>query len=137
MIKRSLSLLLMILLTFVAAARAAGQASTTQASDTEKIKSKVARLGVGEKARAQVKLRTGEKIKGYVSRAGETDFVITDKKTAETKTFLYADVLDVKKPGGLSTAAKIGIGVGIGVAVLAIVFVYAKNHLFDDFRLGQ
>jgi hypothetical protein len=43
----------------------------------------------------------------------------------------------VRKSGGLSTGAKIAIGLGIGVGVLAIVVIYAKNHLFDNFNLGQ
>ena len=46
----------------------------------------------------------------------------------------YADVVEVKKAGGLSTGAKIAIGLGIGVAVLALVAIHVKNHLFDDFK---
>jgi len=109
----------------------------TQVSPVEKIKAKIAKLNAGKKTRAQIKLQTGEKIKGYVNSAGENDFVFTEKKTGQTKTISYSDVAEVKKSGGLSTAAKIGIGLGIGVAVLAVVAIHVKNHLFDDFNLGQ
>jgi len=102
-----------------------------------KIKAKVAKLGTGTKAKATVKLKTGEKLKGYISAAGENDFAITDKKTGQTKTISYSDVTEVKKSGGLSTAAKIGIGLGIGVGVLAIVAVYISHHLFDNFNLSN
>lgn len=38
----------------------------------------------------------------------------------------------------LSKGKKIAIGVGIAVIVVAvIVVVHAKNHFFDDFRLGN
>jgi hypothetical protein len=38
----------------------------------------------------------------------------------------------------LSKGKKIAIGVGIAVVVVAIiVFFHEKNHLFDDFRLGN
>jgi len=108
-----------------------------QASPVEKIKAKIARLGAGKKARAQIKLQTGEKIKGYVSSAGENDFAFTEKSSGLTKTISYSDVTEVKKSGGLSTLAKIGIGLGIGVGVLAIVAVYISHHLFDNFNLSN
>lgn len=98
------------------------------------IKAKIAKLGTGKKAKAQIKLRTGEKIKGFVSSAGDDSFAFTERDSKQTKTISYADVIEVKKAGGLSTGAKIAIGLGIGVAVLAIVVIHAKNHLFDDFH---
>ena len=100
----------------------------------EEIKAKIAKLGTGKKAKAQIKLRTGEKIKGFVDSAEPDSFAFTERDSKQTKTVRYADVVEVKKAGGLSTGAKIAIGLGIGVAVLAIVVIHAKNHLFDDFH---
>lgn len=37
----------------------------------------------------------------------------------------------------LSKGAKIAIGVGIAVVVIALIVKYQKDHLFDDFRLGN
>lgn len=102
-----------------------------EAKALDKIKAKIAKLGVGEKARAQVKLRNGQKIKGYVSNAGPNDFAFTVRKTGTTTTVAYADVVEVKKPG-LSTGAKIGIAAAIGVGVLAVlaaVVVHSLNNL--------
>jgi hypothetical protein len=103
------------------------------AKAVEKIKLKISKLGVGEKARAQITLRDGQKMKGYISSAGASEFSFTEKTTGKTTTVAYTDVVSVKKPG-LSTGAKIGIGVAIGVgalAILAAVVVHSLNHLFD------
>ena len=109
--------------------------SKRQASPAEKIKAKIARLGVGKKARAQIKLQTGEKIKGYVRSAGENDFVLTDKKSGKTTTIAYSDVDEVKKPG-LSQGTKIALIVVIAVvataAILAILVVHSLNNLDID-----
>jgi predicted PurR-regulated permease PerM len=43
-----------------------------------------------------------------------------------------------RQSNSLSKSVKIGIVVGIAVAViLIIVFVHGRNHLFDDFNLGN
>ena len=101
----------------------------------EKIKLKVAKMGTGEKAKAKIKLRSGEKLKGYISTAGENDFTITDKKTGQSKTIAYSDVDEIKKPG-LSQGMKIAIIVGIAVvataAILAILVVHSLNNLDID-----
>ena len=101
----------------------------------EKIKMKVAKMGTGEKAKAKIKLRSGEKLKGYISSAGENDFMITDKKTGQAKTIAYSDVDEIKKPG-LSQGMKIALIVGIAVvataAILAILVVHSLNNLDID-----
>ena len=101
----------------------------------EKIKLKVAKMGTGEKAKAKIKLRSGEKLKGYISSAGENDFTITDKKTGQSKTIAYSDVDEIKKPG-LSQGMKIALIVGIAVvataAILAILVVHSLNNLDID-----
>jgi len=101
----------------------------------KKIKAKVAKMGTGEKAKAKIKLRSGEKLKGYISSAGENDFTITDKKTGQSKTIAYSDVDEIKKPG-LSQGMKIALIVGIAVvataAILAILVVHSLNNLDID-----
>jgi hypothetical protein len=114
-----------------ALARSSGKDKTLTAAE---IKAKIVKLGTGKKAKAQIKLRTGEKIKGFVSSAGDDSFAFTERDSKQTKTIAYADVVEVKKAEGLSTGAKIAIGLGIGVAVLAVIVIHAKNHLFDNFH---
>jgi hypothetical protein len=91
----------------------------------EKIKAKIKKLGVGGKAEAQIKLRNGQKLKGHVSSAGEDNFTLTERDSGQTTTVAYADVIEIRKSGSLSTGAKIGIVAGIGVAVTALVILHA------------
>ena len=131
--RKLLSIGLIGLLVFLASGgQALAQSSgKDEVKALEKIKAKIAKLGVGEKARAQIKLRNGQKIKGYVSSATPNDFAFTERKSGTTTTVAYADVVEVKKPG-LSTGAKIGIAAAIGVgvlAVLAVLVVHSLNNL--------
>ena len=87
-----------------------------------KIKSNVAKRGIGEKARVTVKLTDGSRLKGYISQSGEDSFILSDSKTGQTRTLSYIDVAEVKKPGGLSLAAKLGIGAGIAVGALGLLY---------------
>ncbi len=91
-----------------------------QVSSTDEIKRAVAKAGTGRKARIKVTLRDNTEIEGYVNEARENDFVLTDKKTKNPMTALYADASKIKKDK-FSKAAKIGIGIGIGVAAYVVV----------------
>lgn len=57
----------------------------------EKARAEVQRLGVGQDARVEVRLRDKTKLKGYVSAAGEDSFTVTDSKTGASQTVAYAD----------------------------------------------
>ncbi len=96
--------------------------SKSQVPTVEAVKSKIARQGIGSKAKVTIRLKNGTKVKGYVAQAGEEDFVIRDRKTDAPTTISYEDVLKVEENRGHSTARNIGIGVAVGVgAVLAII----------------
>jgi hypothetical protein len=97
---------------------------TSNGATVEKVKAKVAKLGVGEKAKATAFLKDGTKIKGYIGQAGSDDFIIRDRKTDAPTTIRYADVSKIDSNRGHSTARNIAIGVGIGAgALLAIIFI--------------
>ena len=123
MLKTLLSLLVafMLLLAAIPQPAAAGQ-SKSQVPTVEAVKSKIARQGIGAKAKVTIKLKNGTKVKGYVAQAEESDFVIRDRKTDAPTTIRYEDVLKVEENRGHSTARNIAIGVAVGVgAVLAII----------------
>ncbi|MCM3872544.1 MAG: hypothetical protein ND895_17820 [Pyrinomonadaceae bacterium] len=109
----------------VEVASATKPAETRQTDpQTEKVKIKIAKLGVGAKAKATIKLKNGSKTKGYIAQAGEDDFLIRDRKTDAPTTIRYSDVAKVEENQGHSTARNIAIGVGIGVgALLAAIFI--------------
>lgn len=118
--------LLAVLFLIVPATRVAARTpQTTKPQITaDQAKVEVAKLGLGEKARATITLKNGTKVKGFVSRADENDFVIRDRKTGTPTTINYADVAKVQKNRGHSTARNLAIGIGIGAgAFLAILAI--------------
>jgi hypothetical protein len=107
----------------------AAQQGDRQAMTQEQVKIKIAKLGVGDKAKATVKLKDGAKTKGYIAQAGDNDFVIRDRKTNAPTTIRYADVARVEANRGHSTARNIGIGVGIGVGAFIAIILITLAHL--------
>lgn len=102
--------------------------NNNQISGIEQVKIQIAKLGVGDKARATVTTRSGVKVKGYVYSAGDEDFVIRDRKTDAPTTVRYGDVARIERNRGHSMARNIAIGVGIGAGALlgAILIVIAR-----------
>ena len=99
------------------------------AATLEQVKSKVAKLGVGEKAKATVFLKDGNKIKGYIAQASNDDFVLRDRKTDAPTTIRYSDVGKVESNRGHSTARNLGLGIGIGAGALLITILAVIAHL--------
>ncbi|HEV2881443.1 MAG TPA: hypothetical protein VGX24_09225 [Pyrinomonadaceae bacterium] len=105
----------------VAAAKTQGE---NEAQLLEQVKVKVARLGVGEKARVTVKFKDGTKLKGYISQAKDSEFVVRDRKTDAPSVVLYRDVARIDSNRGHSTARNVAIGTVIGVgSVLTVLAV--------------
>ena len=107
----------------------AGQQGAAQTAASEQIKIQVAKLGVGEKAKATITLKDGKKAKGYISRVGDEDFVLRDRKTDAPTTFRYEDVAKIESNRGHSTAKHVGIGVGIGVGGFLTALLILIAHL--------
>jgi hypothetical protein len=130
---KTISWLLLVVLLLAPAARTfgAGQKPDKQAATIEQIKIQVARLGVGEKARATITLKNGTKTKGYLFRAGDDDFVIRDRKTDAPTTIRYADVAKVKPDKGHSKAKHLGLGIGIGAGAFLGILLAVFAHLND------
>jgi len=108
----------------------ARQQTDKQAPTVEQIKIQVTRLGVGEKARATITTRDGAKIKGYVDRTGDEDFVMRDRKTNAATTIRYADVKKIERSHGHSLARNIliGVAIGTGAVVVGIIAAIARNE---------
>jgi hypothetical protein len=106
----------------------AGQ-QTNSAGTLDKVKAKVAKIGVGEKAKATVILKDGTKKKGYIGQAGDDDFVLRDRKTDAPTTIRYGDVAKVESNKGHSTARNLGLGIGIGAGAFLAILLIAIAHL--------
>jgi hypothetical protein len=130
--KKTLSCLLSLLLLLAVCQIAGAQQPTgNQTNSLEQIKISVAKLGVGEKARGTVTLNSGAKIKGYVSQAGDEDFVIRDRKTNAPTTIRYADVAKIQADRGHSKAKHLGLGIGIGVGAFLGILLIVFSRLND------
>jgi hypothetical protein len=128
---RTVSWLLSGLLLLAPAAQtfAAGQKAGKQTTPIEKTKIQVAKLGVGERARATITTKDGAKIKGYVYRAGDDDFEMRDRKTNAPTMIRYVDVAKVDDTRGHSVARNVLIIVGIGTAIVlaSVYFAIRRN----------
>jgi maltose-binding protein MalE len=131
MLKNYLIFSMAVLLAFGAIAPTVTAASKGQRLTTEEVKSKVFKLGTGSKAKATVWLADGRKVKGYVSQAGDEDFVMRDRKTDAPTTVRYADVVKFERNNGHSTAKWAGIGAGIGVGAFVLILVAIFANLND------
>lgn len=108
---------------------AAAQQSNAEPILVDKVKAKIAKLGVGEKAKATVFLKDGTKIKGYIGQAGSDDFVLRDRKTDAPTTIRYSEVAKVDNNRGHSTARNLGIGIGIGAGAFLAILLISIAHL--------
>ena len=107
----------------------AAQQSNSEGATLEKIKAKVAKLGIGEKAKATVILKDGTKKKGYIGQAASDDFILRDRKTDLPTTVRYSDVSKVESNRGHSTARNLAIGIGIGAGAFLAILLISIAHL--------
>ncbi len=129
MSRKSLSWLLMcslgLMLAFPEPAVAKSRAEK-DSERTERVRTIILGLGVGDLARVVVKLRDGRKVGGYVKEAGQDSFVIADLSTGAIIAVPYPTVTQVQGHH-LSKGAKIAIiGLSIAVGVLAF-FLWLEN----------
>jgi hypothetical protein len=97
-------------------------------AEVEKVRIKVAKQGLGDKARVTVRMKDGTKVKGFISQAGTDEFTVRDRKTGQPTLIRYNDVAKVENNRGHSTLRNILIGVGIGVgAFLALIAITIAN----------
>jgi hypothetical protein len=129
---RTLSYLLSALLLLAPATQtfSAGQKTDKQAPAIDQVKMKIAKLGVGEKARATITTKDGAKTKGYVYSAGDDEFVMRDSKTTASTSIRYTDVARIESSRGHSVARNVLIIAGIGTAIVlaSVYFAIARNE---------
>ena len=101
-----------------------------QREELSKIRSNVAKRGVGPDAKVKVILLNGTKLQGYVSEAGAETFTVTDAKTGRSVVVKYGEVKEVKG-NGLSKGAKIALGVGIGIVAFTVIIGLVNKSLDD------
>jgi hypothetical protein len=109
-------LTIFVLLTFFPHGSVGQTAADTKA---ERAREAATKIGVGPKARVEVKLRDGRRLKGYLDTVGNDSLTLIRNGTTQPTTIAFAEVDELKRRGGLGTGAIIGIvAAGAGVAVL-------------------
>ena len=98
----------------------AGSSPEKEARFAEKVQTEIAKLGTGQNARVDLKVRDKTKLKGYISEVGAESFVVIDDKTGSATTITYPQVKQVRG-NNLATGWKIAIGVGIFIGVMLIL----------------
>ena len=128
MIKRiRVSVLSVMLLTIAFGLQPTYAQTTPDAQQIERVRSKVAKIGAGKKARVDVKLQDDTKLKGYISDASPDSFTITDMKTGTSRTIAYSDVAQVKKHEDNVSAKTWGIVAGATAAGVIITVLALRN----------
>ncbi len=125
-----------LLLVFAVTGGALHTTAFAQASQTKQekkaaeVKTKINKLGTGEKVFVKVKLYNYNSYEGNLTQANDNDFVVVDKAGA-SHTINYADV---KSIGGknMSNGAKIAIGLGIGAGVTLLVLLLVFQHITQN-----
>jgi hypothetical protein len=85
-----------------------------------KIRTQILKLGIGEEASLEVRLKDKTKLKGYISEAGDDHFVLVEAGTNRQVTIPYHQVQQ-GKGHNLNTGVKVLIVIGILFLVGALV----------------
>ncbi len=94
---------------FVVAQALGGSRPQAGTDSSARVKAGIVSLGTGAEAHATVTLRNKTRLSGYISQAGEEQFVITDPKSGASTSVSYSDVVEVKGKN-VATGAKVSIG---------------------------
>ena len=88
----------------------------------EKVRAKVAKLGTGKRARAEVTLKDDRRLKGYIGEISENSFTLVDPKRGSVTNVDYDQVRHFKSNnrGGRDLAVVLGGTAGIIIFVLAL-----------------
>ena len=107
-----------------------GAQAVNDAQATEKIRTKVQKIGVGGNARVEVKLRDNTQMKGYISDADQDSFTVVDSMSGSHNKLAYTDTSSVKKAGG-GISSKTWIILGAAAVGAIVTWVIVKPALCD------
>ena len=104
--------------------------SQSSVSKSETIRLAVEKIGTGEKAKVELALKDGSKVKGYISSSSSEAVTIAGKDVSGTRVINYSDIERIKKRGGLGRGAIAAIvAAGGGAAVLiGLIAIRCKNE---------
>jgi hypothetical protein len=123
MVKRTLSMLLAVLLVNLALAPRTFAKTGEKSNDVkfiEKLRTNLHNQGVGVSSKIELKLKDGTKIKGYVSEIKDDEFIVVNEKTGQNNNVPYPQVKQAK---GNNWSQKQWIGLIAVVGLVAFVMI--------------
>lgn len=127
MLKKLISLALVAAISGSSFVVSAAVPSNNDEKEIEKTRSEIRKLGTGPDAKIELELRDKTKVKGYVSEANDTDFVVVDPNTKTTTTVAYPQVRKARG-NNLSGGVKIALTIAAVVAVTFLVYKYGRRN---------
>jgi hypothetical protein len=106
--------------------------NSAERNRVERIKTNVYRLENTGKTKIVVRLKSGAKLKGYLTKIEEDSFDVTNYKTGQSASVAYRDVARVEKQG-LSKAAKYAIGIVVVAVIVVMVVILPAGGVLDGF----
>ena len=106
--------------------------NSAERNRVERIKTNVYRLENTGKTKIVVRLKSGAKLKGYLTKIEEDSFDVTNYKTGQSAAVAYRDVARVEKQG-LSKAAKFAIGIVVVAVIVVMVVILPQRGVLDGF----
>lgn len=136
MLKRILLMTLLVLITNLAVTpyTFASDNLEKEARFAEKVKTEIAKLGVGTDARIKVKLKDGTKLKGYISEINEDSFTVKDTKNGNATSVPYSNAKQVKG-NNLSDGVVIAIAFAALFGVLIVTYIVKTRN--KDYTLRR
>jgi hypothetical protein len=128
MSKKCLSVLFIGLMVFAADLQIvrAQSAAEIERNRVERIKTNAYRLEDAGKTKVVVRMKSGAKLKGYITKLNEDSFDLTSYKTGQTAALAYRDVAQVKAQG-LLKAPKYAIGIGVVAALVVLIVTLPRS----------
>lgn len=120
--RQALSAALLVLLIIMTATIGFSQSRTQDdKTEPEKIRAKVAKLGTGKRARAEVVAKDDRRLKGYIGEISENGFTLVDPKRGTVTTISYDEVRQVKNRNHDGRHLAFAGAAMVGAIVLALV----------------
>jgi hypothetical protein len=127
MVRKMVTVLLLVLLAqlcSICPSIAAGK-TRNDLNGPEKIKAQIVKIGTGDQARVDVKLKDGTKVRGNVERIDADGFVLKNFIEGSSTSITFASVKKVEenRKSGRSLGKAVAIGAGIGAGIFATLFI--------------
>lgn len=124
---KALSLALIAFLILMSASTGRAQSRPQDNSPaSEKMRAKIAKLGTGKRARAEITLKDDKRLKGYIGEISENSFTLVDPKRGTVTNITYDEVRQVKNRNNAVREVAF-FGATIGVVLVLVLTTISRS----------